>query len=975
MLSSEATIAELDFQKRVAECWDHAQKLLNHDKDTVEIFSKDIVHCWDDKFSVTSEMTNLAILSYLNTFKVLGLTSENLQQLRSWYQTNNVYMRVEVGTQCEYVREVVREVDDAVRHVSEIDVGARFTISSTVVKTITEHSFLYKSSVRLIIYSGADATKDVIELTSRSSALEIVQLSKFSPYPAKSAKNFDFNLGWLVSKCSPEDSNNINFMVDRAHQKCFTATNNVNVHDAVNFFTSFANTAKELMFYIRTHIFDVYLRRSKHPKASQTAFYICQGLFVPVLPAVIKRDGTTAPSGSIQGIVRKLSEEHYRCLESVRLEQLPRLSEDSLYSVVEGVLVTFMSHLISVYELYVGWLNKMENMIFAQLTAAVGKSLDASDFNNCYRHHARKVFTPLYAPKPFSFAVRRSNVHSSEGTFSIEESYGDSVKEPICTFSTQLAEPDDAPMKFPLNSSTVVTFTGERHVHGWLRHAFTAEPSSTTVMEIRAKQFSNFIVMLGTIPSPTVFDPKYAFIVQNNDHLTVPLEMETIPTAQQFKKAIVSISEEQQRFAKAYRSMQLEATLFGVLVIQIKPNLEKVMRLPTHSLAKEIQLTQTLLKLMMKYQIPSDLLAYDPNTSTSVTHRYADRRPCTTSLIVGAELDRLPVVKDNAVKMTEMIRGCEEFELEETQRQFEFGSASICDTASSASRSSIRDEASQEFGDDPYVSSVGRGHRRPSLAQRVWNSFFGCTADGSVVERGSMMCMMKCEEVADTGSRDRYASEFGEDDVDYNGMQCDEDECDDRCKADDGLDIISTSVPEGPPQISQLNEQLSNQMEELPSSGGNQIFDLTAIPAALDKRLEEFDVDSAVHSTIIRPKSTVMKREQKSLLGEPFDRVLNDDELDAEKQAAFILLDSLSKSGGLILGNTALHVVVAATHCFDANLMDSVAKENINPVERVDRSAVLMASVTHRRPPRLLIEDSQIETMLTHSPNLLQLTC
>lgn len=35
-----------------------------------------------------------------------------------------------------------------------------------------------------------------------------------------------------------------------------------------------------------------------------------------------------------------------------------------------------------------------------------------------------------------------------------------------------------------------------------------------------------------------------------------------------------------QRFAKAYRSMQLESTLFGVVILQIKPQLEKLLRLP-----------------------------------------------------------------------------------------------------------------------------------------------------------------------------------------------------------------------------------------------------------------------------------------------------------------------------------------------------------------------------------------------------------
>lgn len=56
--------------------------------------------------------------------------------------------------------------------------------------------------------------------------------------------------------------------------------------------------------------------------------------------------------------------------------------------------------------------------------------------------------------------------------------------------------------------------------------------------------------------------------------------------------------------------MQEAATLFGVCVIQIKPQLERVLELPEHSLTKKIKLTRDLLELLQKYQIPSDLLSY-----------------------------------------------------------------------------------------------------------------------------------------------------------------------------------------------------------------------------------------------------------------------------------------------------------------------------------------------------------------------------
>lgn len=49
--------------------------------------------------------------------------------------------------------------------------------------------------------------------------------------------------------------------------------------------------------------------------------------------------------------------------------------------------------------------------------------------------------------------------------------------------------------------------------------------------------------------------------------------------------------------------MQLASTMFGVVVLQVKPQLEKVLKLPADSLSKEIRLTQDLLELFMKYQV------------------------------------------------------------------------------------------------------------------------------------------------------------------------------------------------------------------------------------------------------------------------------------------------------------------------------------------------------------------------------------
>ena len=40
--------------------------------------------------------------------------------------------------------------------------------------------------------------------------------------------------------------------------------------------------------------------------------------------------------------------------------------------------------------------------------------------------------------------------------------------------------------------------------------------------------------------------------------------------------------------------------------------------------------------------------------------------------------------------------------------------------------------------------------------------------------------------------------------------------------------------------------------------------------------------------------------------------------------------------------------MVAATHCFDLDLMDTVVKRNMNPIEKVERSMLIMANTIHQ---------------------------
>ena len=214
-------------------------------------------------------------------------------------------------------------------------------------------------------------------------------------------------------------------------------------------------------------------------------------------------------------------------------------------------------------------------------------------------------------------------------------------------------------MSMAIDAATRIRFRGVCHVHGWLAQSFSDSSSAPQLrMVATARQFSSYIVLLGSISSATTFEPKFAVMLQNKDELTIPLLLETIPNAKQFRDSIDSLSPEQQRFAKAYRTMQLESTLFGIVLLQMKPQLEQVLQLKPDSLTKEIALTQDIMKLFLDYQIPADLLSFDEASSAEAGTASAEAR--------------INSLKENVKKIMNIVDEAKKEELAERNKQREF---------------------------------------------------------------------------------------------------------------------------------------------------------------------------------------------------------------------------------------------------------------------------------------------------------------
>jgi hypothetical protein len=64
--------------------------------------------------------------------------------------------------------------------------------------------------------------------------------------------------------------------------------------------------------------------------------------------------------------------------------------------------------------------------------------------------------------------------------------------------------------------------------------------------------------------------------------------------------------------------------------------------------------------------------------------------------------------------------------------------------------------------------------------------------------------------------------------------------------------------------------------------------------------------------------------------------------------------------------------VLASTHCFDKTLLDTVVQDNVNPIEKVERSVLIVASTIHAQPVEALIKPDQVDRVRTFNPILFE---
>lgn len=164
--------------------------------------------------------------------------------------------------------------------------------------------------------------------------------------------------------------------------------------------------------------------------------------------------------------------------------------------------------------------------------------------------------------------------------------------------------------------------------------------------------------------------------------------------------------------------------------------------------------------------------------------------------------------------------------------------------------------------------------------------------------------------------------------------------------------------------------------ETTPGGGGGgggmkgSAVDYTRIAAEMDHQFEQLDPEGVLRPTVISTASPWIKKSSKGLLGKLESKRVTTSLQKDEKASAFGLLDALTRGGGLSVDHAELHIMVAATHQFDKSLTEMVVKDNVNPIERVERSALILASTVHRLPCGQLVKIDEAKRISLSAPAL-----
>eukprot|EP00913_Durusdinium_trenchii_P017267 g16237.t1 len=331
-----------------------------------------------------------------------------------------------------------------------------------------------------------------------------------------------------------------------------------------------------------------------------------------------------------------------------------------------------------------------------------------------------------------------------------------------------------------------------------------------------------------------------------------------------------------------------------------------------HKSAEEIQLTQDLIELFVRYQVPPDLMSYEAGSGDKLGRVSPSQKLQEVKQHVKALWDTISASKEKQLKEQQ------EKQLWESQEEAKMRNMQTCGSeecpmppprgvrvmASAMEDSSNYMEMGQVKEAELAATSVQLDSNGPKMA-KVRPMYMSRQVPQVHTYASSAPRMMKPEvEVAEDAADAADAESF-----------------------EANLDTaVSAEKPKEPNQ--EGHEHETSEASEGHLENGS--WDYTKIPHQLDANFLKYDTEAKLRPSKIKVGEVWQKQEQ---------------------------------LGALPLESSSLHVLVAATHCFDETIIDTAIKQNQNPIEKLERSMMIVASTIYQKPARLLLQPGEVERM------------
>jgi hypothetical protein len=869
-----ATLLTYNFEDRIEQTIQEISKFLTTNKTAT--LPEDAEHTWADKYTVVEGVTNSTIFGLIHCLEALGLGKD-----LKWDLLRPTILRCVFEEQCTFSKKGQKKIPQG-SYVSEKSSGIfKSSSKSEFFTLVDEYHWNWSGSITMMIENGDKK----VPLLSHKIETVLTNQADINPRGTAVPKRehevllsdlMDYSHGFHFQS---------DFKINKTDKDCFTPCRNKEIKRWTDFVHQYANFCNAIVTQLdEWYSFESFCEEFHVPTARKEF-----GILVPVVPIMVDTLPPSIVQDHIHSIETKCS--GVTSLMSKVNAQLPKLV----------CVSTILENVVHICQGFLDGVMYIENLLRKQVIQAIGKNIGMQEIEEYMNFHYRGLLAQNLTPQAFVSDIRLKGC-TPEGTISVQTKTNDA----LCTTSRVI--PDGHGIGMRLNASTKIAIQGSHHLHGSISYQFSTENRSNYDLIARARQFSSFMILIGTMISHDEFQSKHGMIVQNKDEFVIPLLFEAIPSAGEFRDAIRSLSPEQQEFCKMFRKMQLESNTFAVVVIQIKPQLERVLNLHSGSLTKEIKLTQDLMKLLLEYQIPTDLLKFEGDEVTAASEKVTKVRES-----VKMVFDVIEESKSEEEKERKRIAELENLELDHDESNDDYRNYKVKKSGFGLGGGSGlfgRAEGARMSGPMPpappgMVMSMAAPQMIPAPAPKPMKKSTIRAKETSVTMAAASSLQME------------------------------------QLLAQQAQQVVqqaqtSVPVPNPPTNVSQ---------PQPPSY--DQSFDYTKVSTLIDQAMDSKLKEATIRPVIIKHDGTVQRSFLKSLLSKPENEVLYETEKKNAYNKALDLLDCLSRSGELEMLHSQVHVFYAVQQAFDDTVMDTIVKKNHNPIHQMEKAMLLLAKTIH----------------------------